>query len=433
MSKRSRAGKSTRGQSSRAQETVTDETIRELWIFESENHQLKFSNISRLPIHPGDVIDWGLLTPSGMARDFFQSINTDPFTGPQWANMFQMNEPIYRELVWEFFATLEFEATACRYNSGHVGVKFRLGREEREMTLVEFGWRVGLYSERVGREEATRVALNRGATVKADMVTMAFWPTIGDGEFLVGSTVANKIRDPRVRLAHRCIATTISGRRESTQKISAMDLFFLYCIYANGVTCNIPFWLVKYLKKDKSVICGGMFVTRLARSFGLLSTMMVDALHQEPRAHVYNKRSLVIMDVAIDLGDDTICWPAVRQPVGGDEVEDAADEGAGDPAEAYRTMSRGEFQVRQGRWMDQQDAHWGHLDTWMGQQDNRANWMYDHTVRQFEYLSTRDNLSPHLQIDPFPGRESDYPPYGYTGPMPPGYEYRPGPPPGGFH
>ncbi|GJV86883.1 hypothetical protein Tco_1530821 [Tanacetum coccineum] len=50
-----------------------------------------------------------------------------------------------------------------------------------------------------------------------------------------------------------------------------------------------------------------------------------------------------------------------------------------------------------------------------------------------KYLSTRENLDPHLQIDPFPGREADYPPYGYTNHMPPGYEYQFGPtPPGGF-
>ena len=55
--------------------------------------------------------------------------------------------------------------------------------------------------------------------------------------------------------------------------------------------------------------------------------------------------------------------------------------------------------------------------------------MYDHTVRQMQHFSTRDHIKPHLQIDPFPGREQDYPPYGYTGHLPPGYYYRYGPPP----
>ncbi|GKA91160.1 hypothetical protein Tco_0813030 [Tanacetum coccineum] len=64
------------------------------------------------------------------------------------------------------------------------------------------------------------------------------------------------------------------------------------------------------------------------------------------------------------------------------------------------------------------DEQLGRLNTWMGQQDERANWMYDHIVRQFQYMSTHDNLDLHLQIDPFPKREAEYPPYGYTSHMP---------------
>ncbi|GJT39970.1 hypothetical protein Tco_0939835 [Tanacetum coccineum] len=41
------------------------------------------------------------------------------------------------------------------YDPLHKGVKFRLGGMEREMHLLEFGWRVGLYSERESREVAT--------------------------------------------------------------------------------------------------------------------------------------------------------------------------------------------------------------------------------------------------------------------------------------
>ncbi|GKB42662.1 hypothetical protein Tco_0887604 [Tanacetum coccineum] len=74
---------------------------------------------------------------------------------------------------------------------------------------------------------------------------------------------------------------------------------------------------------------------------------------------------------------------------------DAGNEGAGGSADMYRNIS----------------------------QEERANWMYSYTVRQLQYMSTSDNLDPHLQIDPFPGREADYPPYGYICHMPPGNEY----------
>jgi hypothetical protein len=91
-------------------------------------------------------------------------------------------------------------------------------------------------------------------------------------------------------------------------------------------------------------------------------------------------------------------------------------------ADYYRHMGRGDWQAHQGAWM-------GQVDAWRTTTDQRFDWMYDHTIRQMQHLSTRNQLEPHLQIDPFPGREADYPPYGYTGHIPPGYDYRFGPPP----
>ncbi|GJY08008.1 hypothetical protein Tco_0375062 [Tanacetum coccineum] len=159
--------------------------------------------------------------------------------------------------------------------------------------------------------------------------------TTGDGEFVMGGPSVNKVKDPRVKLAHRCIATTISGQKESIQRITEIDLFFLYCIYTDELDGGTRYW---------PTTCG--------------------------------------------VGED-------------DEVEEAAEEGA------------------------------GQMETWMTIQDGRSNWMYDHIVRHFQYMSTRDNLNPHLQIDLFPGREVDYPPYGYTRPMPPDYDYQYGPALGG--
>ncbi|GKF45088.1 hypothetical protein Tco_0131640, partial [Tanacetum coccineum] len=88
-----------------------------------------------------------------------------------------------------------------------------------------------------------------------------------------------------------------------------------------------------------------------------------------------------------------------------DEADNEGDKGAGGDAcqgeaggfaDLYRNMSQGDCQAYQAHWIGLQDERWGRLDTWMGQQDQRASWMYDHTVRQFQYLSTRNNLKPHL-------------------------------------
>ncbi|GKE28236.1 hypothetical protein Tco_1443620 [Tanacetum coccineum] len=167
---------------------------------------------------------------------------------------------------------------------------------------------------------------------------------------------------------------TITGRKETTNHVTEIDLFYLYCIFGEGVIFNIPYWLAKYLKsiRDKSVIFRGMFVTRIAQSFGLLTNEMVSVLNREPPPHVYRKTSLVKMGVIMELYEGECCWPATREVVeegeGDDEEGDGegGNEGVGGSADIYRNMSQKDWQVRQARWIDQQDEHWGRIDSWMG-------------------------------------------------------------------
>nr|GEV56524.1 hypothetical protein [Tanacetum cinerariifolium] len=237
-------------------------------------HQLNYDTFARCTIHSGDVIDWEFLAHRNLDQAFFESINIGSFSGPQWGNLFRVNEPIYRELVREFFASFEFEASACRYDPKHLGVNFILGGKPKEMSLLKLGWRVDLYSERKSRENTTLSGLSRAETVAS-------------------------IRNPRVKLAHRCIETTISGRKESTNMVTEIDLYYLYCIYTEGVVCNIPYWLARYLKsiKNKSLICEEMFETRISRSFGLLTNKKRDTLSVEPPPHIFKKKSLIGMGV----------------------------------------------------------------------------------------------------------------------------------------
>ncbi|GKD52951.1 retrotransposon ORF1, partial [Tanacetum coccineum] len=132
-----------------------------------------------------------------------------------------------------------------RYDPLHKGVAFRLGGVEREMSLLDFGWRVGLYSERESRDVATLSGLRNAETVNSTRLTHMFWPTIGDGGYNVRNTKAKSIRNPRIKLAHRCITMTITGRKETTNRVTEIDLFYLYCIFGEGVVCNIPYWLVE--------------------------------------------------------------------------------------------------------------------------------------------------------------------------------------------
>nr|GEW81090.1 zinc finger, CCHC-type [Tanacetum cinerariifolium] len=187
-----------------------------------------------------------------------------------------------------FFASFEFDASPCRYDPNHVGVKFRLWGEQKEVYLLEFRWRVGLYSEGQSRESATLSRLRKGVTMKANHLLLGFSPTIVDDGFNVRNTKVVAIRDPRVKLAHHCIATTITGRKESTHRVSKIDLFYLYYIYFDEVVCNIPYSLAKYMvgMREKSLICGGMFLTRIAQYFRLLTNEMMGALSVEPSPYL---------------------------------------------------------------------------------------------------------------------------------------------------
>nr|GEU81240.1 hypothetical protein [Tanacetum cinerariifolium] len=88
------------------------------------------------------------------------------------------------------------------------------GEIEREMSLLEFGWRVGLYSEMESRDVATLSGLRREETVNSTHVTHSFWPSIGDGMFNVGNTKAQSIRNPGIKLEEEDDGDDEEGDRE---------------------------------------------------------------------------------------------------------------------------------------------------------------------------------------------------------------------------
>ncbi|GJV43345.1 putative ribonuclease H-like domain-containing protein [Tanacetum coccineum] len=206
---------------------------------------------------------------------------------------------------------------------------------------------------REGSQNVTTLNGLRGAeTVNSTHLTHMFWPIIGDGGYNVGNTKEKYIRNPRIKLAHRCITITITGRKETTNRVTEIDLLYIYCIFGEGVVCNIPYWLAKYLKsvRDKSLIFRGMFVTRIARSFGLLTNEMVSVLNCEPPLHVYRKTSLVKMGVIMELHEGECCWPATRAVVekgkgNGEEGDgEGGNEGVGGSANIYPNISQGDWQ-----------------------------------------------------------------------------------------
>nr|GEX87563.1 hypothetical protein [Tanacetum cinerariifolium] len=71
---------------------------------------------------------------------------------------------VYRELVREFFASFEFKEYHSRTNPTFKGVSFRLGGKTRTMSLLEFGWIIGLYDEEVASHDDTFRTLRSAVT-----------------------------------------------------------------------------------------------------------------------------------------------------------------------------------------------------------------------------------------------------------------------------
>ncbi|GKB23126.1 hypothetical protein Tco_0862527 [Tanacetum coccineum] len=95
----------------------------------------------------------------------------------------------YMKVIIGDFMQLSLEVTK--------GLKEKIRGEQREMSLLEFGWRVGLYTEQQSRDRVTLSGLSREKMVKANLMLLEFWPNIGDIGFNVGNTKVKSIRDPQ--------------------------------------------------------------------------------------------------------------------------------------------------------------------------------------------------------------------------------------------
>lgn len=202
---------------------------------------------------------------------------------------------------------------------------FRLGGELRSCSVDEFGWRLGLYtSEEV--DGAFLLRLLHGETQRSEMRCITFWPTIGDGVY-TSTTGAASIRDPIVRLVHKCITYSLSARHGTTHRITASDLFYLYTIFSADVYCNIPFWVASYLRtsvgeRDIDKVYGGMFVTRLARSYGLLTPQIMGYLSDCGNCRVVRVKYLRQMSIVMQMVDGSYTWYVAAGPDGEDDDDD---------------------------------------------------------------------------------------------------------------
>ncbi|GJX52353.1 hypothetical protein Tco_0280722 [Tanacetum coccineum] len=167
------------------------------------------------------------------------------FTSRAWRRLFEVQGPLVFELIMEFFSTFRFSEAIINIDSEGM-LQFQLGRAKRRMSWRQFILALGLHT---GEE----------------METAGF----------SAPPSYTYIRDPMLRLCHRLIACSITGRSQAPEKETVTDLFYLRGIDVGSV--NIPYLLARYLRmyasgrKRGPMISRGQFVARLAEHFGLLT------------------------------------------------------------------------------------------------------------------------------------------------------------------
>ncbi|KAJ0441972.1 hypothetical protein HanIR_Chr16g0803871 [Helianthus annuus] len=207
--------------------------------FEENNPALaRLAAIRHKALEPARTISWTTLQALGVKE------RAKTFLPRAWQRLFAIQQPQYRDLA----------------------IRFRLGGHDHHLSVAQLGLRMGIYTEAEVQRRFRR-ALKQ---IPNDTAT-AFWHEIGEGPYNPTVTKATHLRDPFHRYFHRVLTHTISGWGEGTAVCTLKDLFFLYCL-VHQKRCNLAYALALFFttctgSRVASRICGGSYITQLARSF----------------------------------------------------------------------------------------------------------------------------------------------------------------------
>ncbi|GJT02054.1 hypothetical protein Tco_0823223 [Tanacetum coccineum] len=199
---------------------------------------------------------------------FVDNLKTDSEKENDKVNMPSSPEPtISHSDDLDFFKDFENEFPAVTYNDDLTSKltkpsdeRYRDGFRHEEMAEDGFGayW---LGSERVIPD-------------KGDL--REYWIEISSDRDLLGPTPSYVfIRYPVRRLCHKMISCSISGRGQTTKKVTGVDLFYLMSM--DWGTANVPYLLAQYLfrhaegRKSVAKLSEGHFIRRLTNHFRLVS------------------------------------------------------------------------------------------------------------------------------------------------------------------
>ncbi|PPS18255.1 hypothetical protein GOBAR_AA02298 [Gossypium barbadense] len=189
------------------------------------------------PLIASRCIDWVVVEQVQMVDTIQALLTIDP-----WELFFGIIEPTYLEVTMKLCSMFHLQTVMTRYDDPGT-VQFRLGGLIRQLSVLEFGTALGLYTEEF-QEENELHALSRHIHFSLSKCWYTFAPSTASYN---PSRSKASVLPPSLRYLHAILAHTIMGRREST-----------------GVH--------QIERHRKGVISISPYVTRLARHFKLLNT-----------------------------------------------------------------------------------------------------------------------------------------------------------------
>ncbi|GKA24076.1 hypothetical protein Tco_0710109 [Tanacetum coccineum] len=140
--------------------------------------------------------------------------NEEIFTFVAWIRAFNIKEPIYVELCYEFYSTYEFDEVCAddELQSKKI-IKFRLGGRAHNLTLLEFAHRLRLYHADELEEDGFDVYFQGGLHSDDNFNAHDYWLSISREENLgLSRCHASTIRNPILRVIHKMITYGLCQR-----------------------------------------------------------------------------------------------------------------------------------------------------------------------------------------------------------------------------
>ncbi|CAI9268914.1 unnamed protein product [Lactuca saligna] len=181
------------------------------------------TNLSLLLTKEIDIapsFDWELATRTGLYTHSDAS-GVDLFVCRGWARLFRIQEPVYREFLLEFYATVSYDPRKAP--DDRTTFAFRLGGVSRECSVIELATRVGIYTADETRSVHFPAFIADCLTKRPDDYNEnTFWAEITRGVYTPSTARGRMIRSTTYRMLHRLISMSLTHHKNSNNSGMAM-------------------------------------------------------------------------------------------------------------------------------------------------------------------------------------------------------------------